>query len=133
MREQCLSTKQLRRVTLKLKSDFNLTILSCYVERRCSNIRGALVFVVTGLNQKSDNFKVTELSCYVKRRCSIICGALVFVGTRLNQKSNNFKVTVLSCYVKSRCRAGSLNCISTMIGVWRKSLIDGFCTRLLSV
>ena len=56
-----------------------------------------LVFVGTGLNQRSDNFKVPLVSSYEKRRCSIICRALVFVGTGLNQKSDNFKVPVRSC------------------------------------
>ena len=82
----------------------NAFLHSGYVERRCSIICGALVFVGTRLNQKSDAFKVTILSCYVERRCSMICGALVFVGTGLNQKSDNFKETILSCY-KQCCYA----------------------------
>ena len=59
----------------------------------------ALVFVGTGLNQKSDNFKVPFSSCYEKRRRSCICPALVFVGTGLDQKSDNLNVplSVLSC------------------------------------
>ena len=65
-------------VARRWKSDFNVTILSCYIERPCTEhfsiMCGALVFVGTRLNQKSDNFKVTLLSCYVQRRT--MCGAL---------------------------------------------------------
>ena len=53
-------------------------------KRRWSIVCCALVFVGTGLDQKSDNFKVPLLSCYEKRRYSTcICRALVFVGTGL--------------------------------------------------
>ena len=99
--------------------------------RRCSSICPALVFVGTGLHQKSDNFKVPILSCYVKRRCSSICRALVFVGTWLNQKSDNFKVPILSCNAKRRCSNICPALVFVGTGLHQKS--DNFKVPILSL
>ena len=101
-----------------------MPILSCHEKRRCSSICRALVFVGTGLDQKSDNFKVPLLRCNGKRCRSIICGGLVFVGTGRDQKSDNFKVPFFSCYQKRRCSKGivlKLGCL-LWLGVYSSCL-----------
>ena len=90
----------------------------------------ALVFVGTGLNQKSDNFKVPILSRYEQRRWSIFCHGLVFVGTGLHQKLDNFKVPPASSNVK-RCFTMICGAL-VFVGTGLKQKSDNFKVPILS-